>query len=272
MATVATAGGALVLPPLQTHDEGPSVKPHFGTQSHGLSACCLRFVALVTLTTQDSLLGRVANPLPDGSSSHELLGFSRVYMTSSLPGFLAQASLTRFLERDGFQYEKGHILHKGQVASLPDIQDAVAGFDIPELRRQLHRLRPAVEDDPCLAIGTAKELVETTCKTILEARGISFTSSADLGELVRDTRKALELMPNDVANAAKGAEVVRRLLSNLGTIAQGLAELRNLYGTGHGKGGHSKGLTGRHARLAVGSAATLATFLLETHEARGSED
>lgn len=62
--------------------------------------------------------------------------------------------------------------------------------------------------------------------------------------------------------------MIRRLLSNLGNIAQGLGELRNLYGTGHGKHGKSKGLNPRHARLAVGAASTLALFLFETHQER----
>jgi hypothetical protein len=49
---------------------------------------------------------------------------------------------------------------------------------------------------------------------------------------------------------------------------QGLAELRNLYGTGHGKEGSTKGLAARHAKLAVGAAITLADFLFDTHENR----
>jgi hypothetical protein len=56
MVTAFAASGASVLPPYKTHCEGPNVKPHFGTQSPGLSTCCLRFVALVALATQDSLL------------------------------------------------------------------------------------------------------------------------------------------------------------------------------------------------------------------------
>ncbi len=177
--------------------------------------------------------------------------------------------LLRLLERDGFQYENGHIIHQGQVARLPMVQEAAATLDVPELHRQLLRLRDAHEDDPALAIGTAKELIETTCKTILHERKVTFNEGADISELVKETRKALDLLPDNVPNAAKGAEAIKRVLSNLGAVAQGLAELRNLYGTGHGKAGATRGLSARHARLAVGSAATLATFLLETHEARG---
>ena len=42
------------------------------------------------------------------------------------------------------------------------------------------------------------------------------------------------------------------------------AELRGLYGTGHGKHANTEGLSARHAKLAVGAAATLVTFLFET--------
>jgi hypothetical protein len=63
----------------------------------------------------------------------------------------------------------------------------------------------------------------------------------------------------------KAAETVKRLLNNLATITQGVAELRNQYGTGHGKAAGSKGLGPRHAKLAVGAASTLAVFLAETH-------
>jgi hypothetical protein len=59
------------------------------------------------------------------------------------------------------------------------------------------------------------------------------------------------------------AILFKRLLSNLGTIGNGLAELRGLYGTGHGKHGKTSALSARHAKLAVGAAAT---FLFDTHK------
>lgn len=176
-------------------------------------------------------------------------------------------ALVKVLRRDGFDFEGGHILHRGHIASLPTMQEAATRFDLPALQRQIARLR-AHEEDPDLAIGTAKEIVETTCKTILTVRAIPFGENLDITDLVKLARSTLELMPENVPAAAKGAESIKRLLSNLGTVAQALGELRNLYGTGHGKIGTMKGLTARHARLAVGCAATLATFLLETHEAR----
>lgn len=174
-------------------------------------------------------------------------------------------SLKKWIEKDGFSYSDSRLTSTGRHQVLDDMTEQTREFDMPELHRQIERMRNSVEDDPGLAIGTTKEVVETTCKTILSERGISFESDEDIGKLVKETRKALSLIPDEIPESAKGAETIRRLLSNLGNVAQDVGELRNLYGTGHGKHGSSRGLTSRYARLAVGASETLATFLLETH-------
>jgi hypothetical protein len=175
-------------------------------------------------------------------------------------------SLKKWLERDGFTYANGKVVALRNNLQVLEVQEAARSLDAPELHRQLERLKASVTDDPALAIGTAKELVETVCKTVLQERSVPFDPDSDVVGLVKEARKVLGLLPDDVPAAAKGAQTIRRLLSNLGSIAQGLGELRNLYGTGHGKQGKTKGLSGRHAQLAVGCAATLVTFLLQTHD------
>jgi hypothetical protein len=134
------------------------------------------------------------------------------------------------------------------------------------LADQIRRLEVSIASDPSLAIGTAKELIETCCKTILAERGKPVVGMPDVSTLTKATLKELKLVPEGIPEAARGADVIKRLLSNLGTIGNGLAELRGLYGTGHGKHGSTAGLGARHARLAVGAAATLAVFLFETHK------
>ena len=151
--------------------------------------------------------------------------------------------------------------------NLADLKRQARVLDASHLAEQIRRLEDSVETDPSLAIGTAKELVETCCKTILAARGKEIRGTPDIPALTKATLKELKLVPEGVPNAARGADVIRRLLSNLSTVGQGLAELRGLYGTGHGQHGSASGLTARHARLAVGAASTLAMFLFETHEA-----
>jgi hypothetical protein len=174
-------------------------------------------------------------------------------------------SLVKWLEKDGFTYSKGRIIHAGHHASLKDVSMVTDHLNSKEIQFQIDRMRNAAESDPSLAIGTAKELIESICKTILKDLGITFTKDDNIIELLKKTRKELGIVPDEIPETAKGAKIIKKLLNNLATIAQNLGELRNLYGTGHGRDGKMRGLTPRHARLAVGSASTLVTFLYETY-------
>lgn len=169
------------------------------------------------------------------------------------------------LKHDSFVYQDGKIVTIGQVPSLTHLESIAVSADFPYLLRQLDRIENSIDSDPWLAIGTAKELIETVCKSILTDLGKPFDKDWELMELCKETRRELKLTPDDIPNSNRAADTVKRLLSNLATIVQGLAELRNPYGTGHGHEGRARGLKPRHARLAAGAASTLALFLLETH-------
>lgn len=149
--------------------------------------------------------------------------------------------------------------------SLNPLKEHAKVLNANYLAEQIRRLEASVQTDPSLAIGTAKELIETCCKTILAERGKPVSGTPDVSTLTKETLKELKLVPEGISDAARGADVIKRLLSNLGTIGNGLAELRGLYGTGHGKHGAATGISSRHAKLAVGAAATLVMFLFETH-------
>lgn len=176
--------------------------------------------------------------------------------------------LRNWLRKDGFDYSDGRLRQQSHLQQLGGVTTAARDLDAPELHRQLRRMTDSVDSDPELAIGTAKELIETTCKAILSKRNVPIDSGWDLPRLVKEVRGVLKLLPTDIPDSARGAKTIKQLLSSLGTIAQGLGEIRNLYGTGHGRAGSKRAVSPRHARLAVGAAATLANFLFETHEER----
>lgn len=117
-------------------------------------------------------------------------------------------------------------------------------------------------------LGTAKEFVETVAKSILDERHISYDEKASITSLVRATSEALGLVPEGIPNEAKAAQSVKAVLGNLASIVQSIAEIRNAYGTGHGKRFKKSPLEPRHAQLAVGAAITVASFFFQTHEAR----
>jgi len=171
-----------------------------------------------------------------------------------------------YLRKDGFQYVDGRIVTGVGMPSLDGIKETAAEFDAKHLAEQIRRIEQSIESDPALAIGTAKELIETCCKTILAERGKPVEGTPDMPTRTKETLKELKLVPDGVPDTVRGREVIKRLLHNLGTIGNGLAELRGLYGTGHGKDGKTQGVKPRHAKLAVGAAATLTTFLFETHK------
>lgn len=177
-------------------------------------------------------------------------------------------NLAAWLRRDGYDFKDGRLRSSRAGGIAPAFVLAARDFDAEHLQEHIQRIETAVETDPALAIGSAKELLETCCKTILEERGKLPQESLDFPKLTRRTFAELKLLPDDVPEAARGAQSIKQLLSNLSTVVHALAEIRNLYGTGHGRGGKTKGLGRRHARLAVGAATTLATFLIETHRER----
>ena len=168
------------------------------------------------------------------------------------------------LNRDGYAYRTGSILPITPSARLADAKAIAETFHAAHIGDQIRRIEASIDVDPALAIGTAKELTESCFKTILGERGIPY-SKEDLPQLGKKVFKALKLVPDDIPDAAKGANTIKVLLSNLATVVQGIAEIRGLYGTGHGKDGKTKGVSPRHARLAVGAASAIVTFAFQTH-------
>ncbi|MEI6341692.1 MAG: abortive infection family protein [Verrucomicrobiota bacterium] len=144
-------------------------------------------------------------------------------------------------------------------------------IDAEYVSRQVTRMQSALGAEPDVAIGTAKEFVETICKTILRERRLDLDPNERMPRLVKQVAASLDLVPMEIVGQPKATETIKRLLSNLGTVSDGLAELRNLHGTGHGRDASTVGLELRHARLAVGAATTLAVFLWESHTAETCE-
>jgi hypothetical protein len=77
------------------------------------------------------------------------------------------------------------------------VAERLTGHTIAQLVR---RLREAVEKDPELAIGTAKEFLESLCKTILLERGVDVPKHEDMPALMRITIKSLTIVPPDIAS------------------------------------------------------------------------
>jgi hypothetical protein len=129
--------------------------------------------------------------------------------------------------------------------------------------RDLDRMRQAIETEPDVAIGAAKDAVESVLKHALHELGVHYTGKEGVSDLADLLQRELKLHPGTLAPEGKGVEAVRKILGTLLTQVKALTELRNLYGVGHGRLRRSP-LQPRHARLAARAADAYVTFILDT--------
>jgi hypothetical protein len=159
---------------------------------------------------------------------------------------------------------------QGGMAGLAPLKDAVEPLDLAYLEKQIARMEAAVSSDPALAIGTAKELVESVSKTVLRERGNPAPEDLDLHPLAKRMLSQLQTEHLLDATSEAGAEIVRRILANLASVTQGVGELRNKHGTGHGKEGRTADVDPSLALLAVCASAAYCRFVLHVHRAHPS--
>lgn len=143
------------------------------------------------------------------------------------------------------------------------ISDALATFDPEGVHAAWGKALQRRQADPEGAITMARTLLETVCKRILEEAGEAYKDTDDLPVLYGTASKKLNLAPSQHTE-----ETFKAILGNCHQIVERLGTLRNKIGDAHGKGGKPVKPGGRHAHLAVNLAGTMATFLVETWQAR----
>ena len=124
-----------------------------------------------------------------------------------------------------------------------------------------------MRDDPPLAIGAAKELLETVFKAILGLHGTGKETKLDLPDLAKKVNVALGLDDQGTRGDEPSAKQRRGVLKGLNSIVNGIGEIRNEgFGTGHGVYGRPE-FDIATARLVVTAGAAAATFYIEAHAA-----
>lgn len=140
-----------------------------------------------------------------------------------------------------------------------------AGIDVDTggreaLNESLTRLRASTAD-PALLIGTAKDLLESVAKFVLEESGMSVPSSASFDSLWHLARERLGVLPERVDKTLPGFKAIRAIHQSSWAIARNVNDLRNLQGTGHG---HTlpTGVSEDLALLVVREACSVAEYML----------
>jgi hypothetical protein len=165
-----------------------------------------------------------------------------------------------FAEQGWDLSDQGHLTQKGPI-----------NLDTggrPALDEQLRRLQRAV-DDPALALGSAKDLLEAVAKFVLHELDWQLAGKPDFNQVWYLARERLNLLPQQVPGDAPGAKHIKAVLQSAWKIAEQVNDLRNLQGTGHGRT-LPTGVSPELARLVVREACSIAEFtLLALDRAKG---
>jgi hypothetical protein len=184
----------------------------------------------------------------------------------ALPAWLAEND-PQMLDRLMAEASGDATLPDGTVLSAAE--SAAVRLEIGEMRRQIERIRRDHGSDHESAVGQAKDLIETVCKTILGMTGDADNERPTVPALVKRTLTHLGIDPEQVDDDTNpvDARAARRMLGGVSNILSGADELRNARGTGHGRSGATL-IDAALARLAVGSVLVSVVYLLEVFEAR----
>lgn len=152
---------------------------------------------------------------------------------------------------------------KASAPFLPTDQQVLSRLSPESVQTVWQRALERRISDPEGAITSARGLLETVCKHILDDLSVPYDDAADLPKLYRLTSESLSIAPSQHT-----AQVFKQILGGCTSVVEGLAALRNRLGDAHGGGRSRVRPAPRHAQLAVNLAGSMTSFLVATWEAR----
>lgn len=140
-----------------------------------------------------------------------------------------------------------------------------SSFSTEYMTKMIELMISSVDDNTTEAIGKAKELIESCCKTILKECLVDVMKEWKFQQIVNKTFDVLHLLPKDVDETSPMCASFKQLYGSLKGLVNPIASIRNAYGDGHGKEICFKELDSRHARLLVEISCAVTEFLWKTH-------
>ncbi|MES2701563.1 MAG: abortive infection family protein [Bacteroidota bacterium] len=182
----------------------------------------------------------------------------------------------KHLSADGYNFVptgdiSGRTIYSGALTNSEDHRLFYKKNDIKKylnteyVNKKVDQMTMAAKADTDVAIGAGKELLETVCKSILIQKNVDVDKNWTLPQLLKNTTGALDFTPKDADEPEKAEKSIRQILGGITTIVQGVTELRNAYGTGHGKNADFKGLEAKYAQLFIGVVSEIAIIYLATN-------
>ena len=172
----------------------------------------------------------------------------------------------RQILRDAFTPLMDHLEGSNRAPSDKVVSDTLESFDAEGVHSVWSKALARRTTDPEGAITIARTLLETVTKRVLDEMGETYSEKDDLPKLYANATKALNLAPSQHTEAP-----IKAILGGAMNLVNGIGTLRNRLSDSHGRGGKLPiRPSSRHANLAVNTAGTIATFLVETYLERYS--
>jgi hypothetical protein len=219
------------------------------------------------LTDDDDYVRLRGELLADTTVASDLPRFVRSNRTLGDFWSFIQPKFSTYRERRAYLTEEfDGLLTRLELGASPVeavASAAMARLSAEEVARIWEKAVARRANDPEGAITAARTLVESVCKHILDEAAVGYPDNADLPALYGLVARELQLSPNQ-----QSEQIFKQILGGCNSVVDGLAGLRNRLSDAHGRGRANVKPASRHAGLAVNLAGALATFLLETWEAR----
>ena len=163
------------------------------------------------------------------------------------------------LTRANLQYIPGvGISHISNSASR-SLKEILEKHDYVAINLEFERALKNAESNPREAVSAACNILESLFKTYIEEEKLEMPAKQDLQPVWKVVRDDLGLNQSTIKDRD-----LQEILSGIFATVNGISALRTHASSAHGAGKNLYSLKPRHARLAVHSAHTLVTFVLES--------
>jgi hypothetical protein len=186
------------------------------------------------------------------------------------------AAINDLIRHDGFRLTivrrmSGSPVYEVQAAAIGSpadvaISQALAAYDADTIHARWTQALDRRDTNPEGAITLARTLLEDVCKWIIVEAGEEYEEKDDLPALYKKLAKILKLAPDDHTET-----VFKQILGSCQSVVESLGSLRNKISDAHSLGPRRVRPAPRHAQLAVNLSGTMATFLVDTWNARKAE-
>ena len=152
----------------------------------------------------------------------------------------------------------------GKIGSSKTLEEKIRAKDIASVEQEYVRAMDSLAKDPPASLTAACAIIESICKYYIEEHGLLQPKEASIKPLWNVVSKHLNLDPGRIED-----EDLKRILSGMFSIIDGIGALRTHAGSAHGRGRFRYNIQPRHARLAVHASHTLAVYLFEGWDDKG---